>query len=241
MGILLKTMRVLLFALLLALNLNSFSQDFKFGIQSGYGTYSMSGLKDFNSYIIKNLPFEAKEIESYPGYIYYQPSIIGTLNDISVGLFYSYHSTGSRVSSKDYSGEYRLDTRIKASAIGLSFHRNFRFAEMPMLYIAPYLKLGYLYTKMPLNEYLTIYDETVNDLTIHFWCENYLFEPGVKFGREFGIIDINLTVGYQFQFGDGYLRGPSKSYLQTDNEKKISPNWNGIRAGVSVVFRFYSI
>jgi hypothetical protein len=241
MSVLIKTMRTFFVAILLVFQLNSFSQSFKLGIQSGYGSYSMSGLKGFNSFVVSSIPFETRVVDSYPSYVYYQPSLIYSFNDFSFGALYSYQSTGSRISSVDYSGEYKLDTRIKTSAIGFSIEHNFRIVENPMPYFAPYLKLGYMFTSMQLNEFLRVYDETYVDYGLQLSSDNYFIEPGIKIGYGFGKLDTNLSLGYLFQFGDGYLKGPNKTYLITDKDKKISPDWSGFRLGISLVFRIFSL
>ena len=90
------------------------SQEVYFGLESGLGSYCMKGMKDFNSTIFKSLPFEAKQVSNYPTYFYYQPLVAFHYKWLTLGMKGGYISSGSRISSVDYSGDYLFDTRIRS-------------------------------------------------------------------------------------------------------------------------------
>ena len=94
------------------------AQDVKIGLQTGYGFYNMTTLSSLTNDILQQLPFDAKIISNYPPYIYYQPRVIFSSNNLEYGFSYTFLTTGSRISSKDYSGEYKFDTSIDGNCLG---------------------------------------------------------------------------------------------------------------------------
>jgi len=103
--------KYILTAMLFSVCAVSYSQNLDFGIQTGIGFYNMNGLKSLNATVFKSLPFQAGVISDYPPFFYYKPVFFLSFNKFRVGLQASFYSTGSRISSKDYSGEYLFDTK----------------------------------------------------------------------------------------------------------------------------------
>ena len=97
------------------------AQDIKFCFQTGYGFYNMSSLKRNTRY----LPFDTKTVSNYPAYQYYKPMIKLVTRNFEFGVVYLFQTTGSRISSKDYSGEYRYDTKINSNSPGVIINKTF--------------------------------------------------------------------------------------------------------------------
>ncbi|MDP4273492.1 MAG: hypothetical protein Q8907_04360 [Bacteroidota bacterium] len=97
------------------------AQDIRLSFQTGYGFYNMKSLSDFTKEAYKSLPFEAKIISNYPPYFYYQPAIKFSNDRFGIGLVYLFQTTGARISSKDYSGEYLYDSKINCYSPAIVF------------------------------------------------------------------------------------------------------------------------
>jgi hypothetical protein len=216
--------------------ISAFAQEFKMGFQAGFGAYQMKGLKEINSGIIQNLPFKAKIISNYPNYLYSQPMVIFTYKNRSLGAVFSYHSSGSRISSKDYSGEYRFDSRINSWASGLygdiAFLHNYKIFN-----VSVYSELGVLYTNHMLNEFLKINNQELINENYRFSSRNYYTELGFKTSLNYSVISIDFNFGYFLQFGKNVLKSDEGFTLRGLNGE-VRPEWGGIRYGITFLIPF---
>ena len=101
-------------ALFVITSLAGYSQSLDAGFQLGTGFYSMSGLKSINNEVVRSLQFDSEIVSDFPPYFAYRPFILFNFGSYKFGIRYTFNSTGSRVSSKDYSGEYRFDMKIRS-------------------------------------------------------------------------------------------------------------------------------
>src|SRR4030042_3249631 len=99
------------------------AQNINICFQAGYGFYDMSTFSEINKTVLKQLPFEANIVSNYPAYRYYQPMIKTNKGLYDLGMLYLFQTTGSRISSKDYSGEYRFDAKINGHSLGFDINR----------------------------------------------------------------------------------------------------------------------
>lgn len=222
-----------LFILLLFLCSMAYAQDIQLGFQTGVGTYNMEALKGLNEVVYKSLPFQSRIISNYPSYLYYKPSFIVSFNKFSIGFQASYYSTGSRISSKDYSGEYLFDTRMNCIAPGVygdcSLFRLFEKCKVSL-----YSEGGVTFSKLALKEDLTVLDENLTNTSYAFKSRNYYIEPGLKLEYQFSqLINIGLNGGYFAQFGKNDFASDKKEVL-TNRNNTVCPDWSGLRVGLSL-------
>jgi hypothetical protein len=227
--------------LVLALDNYIYSQDLKVGFTTGIGTYSMSGLKTINKAITESLPFDTQVVSGFPLYLYYQPKVVMKFADFSFGLVYTFQSTGSRISGKDYSGEYRFDMKVNSNNPGI-------YAEINILSknnykFSIYSNGGFVFTNLKMNEYFNLQDTLLTDASTKFKALNYYFEPGINATYSLSpVLSLALNAGYFIQFGSkGFYKESNKDYILTDpsNQKTINPDWNGIRVGISAYYAFH--
>ena len=212
-----------------------FPQEFSVGIGTGIGKYSMSGLKDINSSIMDQLPFDSDLTSDFPPYFYYEPSIMARFGKVTAGIVYSFQSTGSRISAMDYSGEYRLDMKVRSSAPGLFCE----YAPMAMnnYRISVYTSFKGVFSRLQVDEILMIADNPLSDDSQKFQSFSFLIEPGLNLTRAFGIAGVGIMAGYA-------IDAVGKPYHSTDNEdkilinpatgKQVRPDWRGFRAGIKI-------
>lgn len=219
---------ILLFNLLSLLCAVSYAQNLKFDFQSGVGTYDMSDLKDFNNSVFKSLPFQAKVISDYPAFIYYKPSVLFSFNKFEIGLQGTFLSTGSRISSKDYSGQYLFDTKIHSWVPGL-------VTDISLIKLNSKSKIwltaegGVTNSSIEMKENFTFKDETINDSSRSFNSTDYYALPGLKF-------EYKLYPSLGLEFNSGYFFHIANAHFESDTGELLTfgPDWSGIRIGLSI-------
>ena len=212
-----------------------YSQKFGIGFQTGVGTYSMSGLESLNSYVIQNLPIKTKLVSDFPAYWYYKPSISLNFERFSIGFLSTFQSTGSRVSAKDYSGEYRFDIKVKSHNPGIYGEAALLTKEKMQLSLSSVV--GITLSRLKMEESIFVDDEILTNDHSKFKALNYYFEPGFNFYYRVYFVILGINAGYFLQFGkQAYYTNGNKDYMlgipRSDNP--IKPDWNGFRAGLSV-------
>ena len=225
--------------LLTMISIKGNSQQFSAGFQSGIGTFSMQQLKKLNEAAMKVLPFDTKVVENFPIYFYYRSSILMKIKRISFGPVYTFQSTGSRISGKDYSGEYRFDMIINSSAPGI--YAEVDFLEQNKLQFSFYSIFGVLLSSLRMKEYLYILEETVTDNNYKFKAFNMFAEPGFRLSYPVKFLDVGINAGYQIQFGNKsfyFIENKNAKLVNPESEDPVKPGWNGFRFGLSVFYTF---
>lgn len=217
------------------------SQQFSLGVQLGTGTYSMSDLKTINEITAMNLPFSTKTVANFPPFINYSASILFTAGTVSAGLAYTFLSTGSRVSGKDYSGEYRFDMLINSSAPGI--YAAIDLIQKGKIRYSFYTTTGVMFSNLETKDYLRVLETILKDETLKFRSFNLFTEPGFKITYPFKFLDIGINAGYAFQYYNRLFRYKENKEIYLANPytgNPVKPGWNGFRAGLSVVYTFKS-
>ncbi len=228
----------LLAILLLFTVVCGYSQKLGIGFQTGVGTYNMSGLEDLNSYVIRNLPIKTKLVSDFPAYWYYRPSVSLNFDRFSIGFLSTFQSTGSRVSAKDYSGEYRFDIKVKSNNPGIYAEAALFVQEKMQLTFSSIV--GISLSRLKMEEYTAVYDEKQTDNT-EFKALNYYVEPGFNFYCQVYFITVGINAGYFLQFGkQAYYTNNNKDYKMGNpgTGAPIKPDWNGFRVGLSARYMF---
>jgi hypothetical protein len=225
--------------LILLLYIKGNSQEISAGLQSGIGTYSMRDLKNINEIIIRELPFDTKTVANFPPFLYYSAVIKKQIRNVNLGIVYSFQSTGSRISGRDYSGEYRFDMIINSSAPGI--YDEFILPSQGKAQFSFFSIFGVLFSKLKIDEFLTVLDNNVTDDTYRYKALNYYLEPGFSFSYPIKFLKIGINTGYLIQLRNrSFYSVENKNYmlLNPQSGDLVRPGWNGIRAGLSVIYTF---
>jgi hypothetical protein len=215
------------------------SQHVKFGYQIGLGKYSMKTLKNINDQISESLPFDSKVVDNFPEYVYFRPSVSLELAWYSIGLICTFQSTGSRISAKDFSGEYRFDTMVRSIAPGI--YGDIKILSQNKSRLCIYSMAGLLFSKLKTHEFLTLHSTQVENQNYYFKAQNYFLEPGLGYNYSIGSFSLGLNASYFITIGSqAFYRGDRNKIKLHDykNQQDVKPDWNGIRAGFSI---FYTI
>lgn len=227
--------KIALILLLGSVSMKSFSQEWNIGIESGLGTFRMEDLKELNDVIIGSLPFNAAVTEEFPMYWYYKPSLTYKFSKtFTAGVVWSYTSTGSRISSKDYSGEYTFDNICRASSPGILFEAGIQSGKFEF---KAFSEAGMEFTKLKLKQSVTLNTETQEDLYT-FTSVNYYFEPGLRISYPVSAFRFSFNAGYLFDIkkGDFSYEGDDNQILVISDSSEARADWTGIRIGLSATF-----
>lgn len=212
-------------------------QSLELGFGTGSGSYAMSELKIMNSNILEYSPFEAKLVEDFPPFFYYRPYMLVKGKYLGIGLQYSYESTGSRISSIDYSAEYRFDMVIHSNSPGL--YATFGLPLFKNLSVGAYSAIGLIYSTLSIHEYLSAEDEPIFDNKYKFKAKNTSIEGGLELRYKIACLGIKLNGGYLYHDQRGHFyQNLDPSTNPNINLLQSHPNWNGYRFGISIFYTF---
>jgi hypothetical protein len=224
---------ILLFYIFLALRSNG--QEIKFSLQTGYGAYNMSTLKGITKSVLGQLAFDAKIMSNYPPFLYYQPMIKFCGNHFDFGFTYTYQSTGSRISSKDYSGEYRFDSRIFSNSPGIIISKDLE--DFDKFKLRGSMQVGINFSTLKMNEYIHL-DTFINKSDFKLTAQSFYFEPGIIISVPVMQFFLELNLGYHKEFlrKDFELKGNSQNGISLNKKFVDSDIWDGWRLGITISY-----
>lgn len=213
------------------LSIPVFSQDIAFELDYGFGTYAMKDLKKFNERILDALPVKGQVTDDFPVTAYWKAGILPYSNKtVSLGVTGVYNTTGSRISYKDYSGEYKFDQVLSAYGVGMIF----RFIlETGKLKFSGNTDVIYSFTKCEMKQIVLDSQQEVN-----FKSRSFQFEPGVRLSYDLAPFELAVKIGYLIDIkGSLYFEDDKDAYL-TDpiTRVKLDSDWSGFRAGISLCY-----
>jgi hypothetical protein len=227
---------ILILFLHLAAGTSIFSQQLSIGFTGGVGTYSMNELKTLND--AWQPDFDAKLVSDFPAWFYYQPSLRFRSEKYTIGFTCTFQSTGSRISAKDYSGEYRFDMLVHSKNLGVYFGLDVLTRNKSRFSV--YAEPGLTYSNLKINQYLHLLSTVVDDQTVKFRALNLFLEHGIAWSYSiFPSFTAGLNLGYSLQAGkqDFYTGGDTdRELVNPVTHESIRPQWNGFRFGITLMY-----
>ncbi len=230
----LKTCKLLL-AFILAFSFadNVSAQEVSVGIGIGMCKAGMSGLKTINENQMNTLPFGAKQVENFPAAPEYNLDFVVSLGSkYSAGFCYNFFSTGSRISLKDYSGEFRFDNIASNHSIGLI--NEFSVFEKKAFLVHFTLSLGYYNSTFKVTEELEVYNSDILSEDYKFKSQGIFAKPGLAAFYSLKYINIGLYGSYYIGTrNDIYLADNHDAKLTDETSgDKIKTDWGGFQFGI---------
>jgi hypothetical protein len=220
--------------LFMVFTIQSNAQQFYIGAEGGFHQLKMSSLKSLNQAITDDLAFDAKVVSNYPG----SPSL-GLLtgfrleNRAIIGLRYNYSFTGSAISRRDYSGEYRLNSTVARNALGMLLE--IPVCRLSNLTINITTELGGMGTHVDLEESLVLSNQSIVNKDKRYNGINIFFTPGISANYNWQGLLLCLKGGYELNFIKGSLNDKAGDKLELDGDD-IYADWSGFYINVSAVF-----
>jgi hypothetical protein len=212
------------------------AQEIHLGCQWGKGAYYMEHLKSFERQLVGEIPGAKQKVADYPPYWFYQPSISINWYRLSLGMAVGIHTTGSRYSLIDYSGEYRFDTRIKGSTFGTVL--KFMINPKHPVNISLCSKAGIISSKADMMEYFVVDEQVLIDESVNSRSRNYYLEPGIEISCPIYFVIVAVQAGTFVQFGGNGLHGiyEGQEFEFSDYNGPVKPEWQGYRISGSLTF-----
>lgn len=213
------------------------AQELNFSYSVGVGSYKMDNLKPFNDYVKEVIPFETKIVSNFPPYFYYQPMVSLRVKAFQVGVGYAFHSTGSRVSSKDYSGEYSFDTKVNSHSPILNL--NLAVYRKGFIRTSIYAESGVDFSRINFHENLYVLDTQLIDDYDKYKAFNINFEAGITVMYEWKKFGVGINTGYLTMITLRAFHVPdNKNYFLIDpvTNDKVNPMWDGLRFGITISY-----
>jgi hypothetical protein len=229
--------RTLLLILVMLVAVYCKAQKLGLELEFGIGSYKMDNLKELNQYIQKEVAFKTAVTDNFPVYPYFKASAFLLTNQKQIGLSFSFHSTGSRISAVDYSGEYKYDNLLKAYMAGLFIQAPAR--KLGKMQVEGRLEGGVIYSELRNEQYLQLFDTVYIDNSFLFKSINTYLEPGLRLSFPVFKFKLGVYAGYMLQFGKKGFYIESRNTTQVTNpatNSVLKPEWNGFRMSVSLAY-----
>ena len=175
----------------------------KLGAFGGYATYSFENLKDMNKEVINQLPFDVAVIDNFPSRFYFGGHVlIRVASWYSVGPAYEFHSTGSRVGARDYSGSYHFDQILSTHQLGIENEIRIYGETKTAVFLD--LSGGVYFSTWKMEEVLNVGDENQEDKYEYVAIKPFVY-PVIKVSypvyKDFSAF---AKAGYLFDLGGKY-------------------------------------
>lgn len=204
----------------------------RISFETGLATYDMNYLSKLNNELLKDLPFEAKQISNFDPYWYHKLNLTfgnyTTLYGLSLGL----QSTGSRISTKDYSAEYLLDMRTSALTFG--FFNDYAFYRSKKIEASIKNEIGIAFGDFTYTQKLSSGQQVLSE-TLDAQSQAFYYEPMLNCRYKLKRFSLFATGGYQFQLGSSNLyKDDPRNYFLDEKGRKMTMNWSGLRIGLGI-------
>lgn len=206
-----------------------------FELDFGIGSYAMKDLKELNDNISSELVFKTQTVQNFP--IHYRGGlkVLFNINSMAIGPTFSYQSTGSRVSAKDYSAEYKFDQVVSGFMPGLGFTTGLHQTSLGLLNLN--MNLSAIRSTLKMSEQMNFTDggEQSDNLKLNAWGVG--LEPGLSY---FFLIKSKIGIGVSLS---GMVQLYSQAFYKNDKNNQlinpvtnegVKPNWSGVRLGLVI-------
>lgn len=229
-------MKNILIALIVFIPFSSaLSQTWQIGIGSGKLIYSQKTLKAFNEGISILLPFETAITDDFPATPFFRGEAGYNFKKFLLGVNYTYNSTGSRLTSSDYSGNYYFDVILTGHITGISCGYYISMKNNWKLYYMA--DLGTIFSSLKLSESITIGDFYDHEEKFIFGTTSFFAKPHFRLSYELYKIKVSLSGGYLIDFkAPFHLKDEKESKLLQLRGEDVKSSWNGFNAGLNVYF-----
>ncbi len=210
------------------------------GYRQGFGIYSMKSLDRLQE--LRRLETELPLVttESYPATLNYHVEIGGYQTSFLTkwGICYSFASTGARSTLSDYSGRYDVDAVLNGHQLGLSLEHGIE--TFYRLDFGAYLEAGAAYSQLKTHDFFNlVYPGHITyQISYDFAALGAYTEAGMFLQCGYRFMMIRLNFGYLVDYMGGLHLNESKDAFITIDNKKIRPQWDGLRMGLQLNLLF---
>ncbi|MEI6885326.1 MAG: hypothetical protein WCO02_12610 [Bacteroidota bacterium] len=212
---------VLIFSALLTAE----AQQLELMFAAGFASSSMYDLKDLNSQVKNNLPFQTDVVSNFPVTPQYGGIVAVHFGNVyKLGMLYAFNSTGSRLAAADYSGSYRFDDIVTSHSIGLM--NGFTVFDKKGFGLDLEITLGEVFTTVKISEDFNMGD--ISESTSEkFTSRGFFIEPRIEANYQWKLLKAGVYLGCYFNPG-------AKLANSSAQKASTTTNWSGIRFGLLI-------
>lgn len=213
--------------LLTSLTQGILAQDMAFEI--GYGTYSMTDMKEFQQDILDDSDIAgAKVLENFPGFFQMKFSVIAyNFERFSVGVNIGLLSTGGRTYYADYSGSLRIDNKLNGTHLGIM--GLFPFYKKNDFLIDLQLTPSLIFTTSQIESELIIGQNNDSEI-LDLVSTSITLETGFRLKYNFGKFFVGGFIGANLGLNNGLRLKSDRDALLVDNDgNNVITDWSGFR------------
>jgi len=198
-------------------------------VDLNYSTFSFSQLRELQD-------DQLKGVKDYPLAVNddFSSNIGFTLGykiNNQFAAYFSYNTTGGKISYADYSGVIRLTQPLKQYVLGgmytfplLENSENFRFG----------FKAFASFTSMEINSYSKLLDNSSED-SIELRSTGLGIGPTLIYEQPIWKVRLRFSMAYDLVFnGKLTLKDNDDMHLEDSSGDDIKADWSGIRAGIGI-------
>lgn len=202
------------------------AQPVSLGIGFGRASCAMDDLKLWNNDLSESIDFENGITSSFPDWWTFSiQSKIFISKRLNTCVNYYYNSSGSGISSKDYSGEYRIDHIVNGHSLGTGIF--YRIIPTGKTEILAGIEAGGTYSRSRLIEEVDTDLVSEKDVT-YFTAWGIYALPAIEISYPLGPVVPGIKMGYNFHFM-GRLRYHNHPITTTGRKHNIKADWTGYR------------
>lgn len=210
------------------------SQENYVRVETQFGTFSMTDLKEFQEGALPDLGVNIEKLSSFPPYIGYGISILSYLNPgLGIGLTSEFFSTGGRNYYEDYSGSYKFDLLTHCYNIGTLLTTINSLSENQCLNfeISQGLKISSLTIREAIFVSQPLTDEKIKLRSLGWWVK-----AGLRYEYTFfDYFTAGAFIGGEYNIGSKLESSENpNTYIVKENGDFVKINWTGFRAALSV-------
>lgn len=191
-----------------------------------YNTFSHSSLKDLQEEQLKGVsdyPMEVNnDFSSNIGFT------LGYKIDSQFAAYFSYNTTGGKISYADYSGIIQLTQPVKQYVLGGMYtfpmsenNENFRFG----------FKAFVSYSTLELKSYSKLLD-TENKESIDLFSNDFGLGPIMIYEQPIWLVKLRFSIAYDIVFtGKLKLKDNDELHLEDGSGDEVRAGWSGLRFG----------
>jgi len=205
---------------------------FILGVSGGIGKYFQTDLKEINRTVQNGLNFETKLTDNFPATFYYGMYLLFTIDrNLSIGPDYQFHTTGSRLAYRDYSGSYTFDQILSCHSPAIRVEATPGKSKNPQFCFSALF--GINITTWRISENLIV-GEVHEGSETRFDALRPFMYPMVKFRYKITpLISLVPSAGWNFDLSGGYHLHNMK-----DATTNYVASWSGPRAELSIDLSF---
>lgn len=216
------------------------SAQFNLEFQTGYGQYSMKGLKDYQKSLQASYPPQAIITESFPAFWYYGVNAKWSYKELQIGMSVSFGSTGGRVYYNDFSGTISNQQMLKYTSVNSIIAKRWSFNDdKTIITFDP--RIGIVFGDLRVEGTYHISGEPPihSSFSVTYQSTNISLEPTVSIFHRFGFIGLTAFAGYHLDMAPSPFKQENGAFLTGNSgSEKYTMDLSGFRIGGGAGFYF---